>query len=400
MPVFGFFSPLEIVFGRGSLAQLGVLAARWGTRCLLVTGSRSLAASGRLAEVEGSLRAVGLSWVSFPVAGEPEVELVDAGAELARRERCDAVVAVGGGSVLDAGKAIAAVATNGGSALDYMEVIGRGLPLRQPGLPVVAVPTTAGTGAEATRNAVLGHRASRRKASLRSPHLLPRVALVDPSLTDSLPPHQTAASGLDCLTQLVEAYLSRGANPLTDALALDGARRAAAALPRACADPADREARDAMALAALQSGLALGSAGLGVVHGLSGPLGGAFPVPHGLACAALLPHAFAANARRLLDAADDRGPGLRRLATLSAALLGEAAPCLPAPDDAAALAERAASFLRRLCASLGVPRLSAYGVTAADLPDLARQALQSSSTRYNPVAFGEADLVALLAAAL
>lgn len=408
---FNFFSPLEVRFGRGRLGELGALAAQWGRCCLLVTGASSLAHGGRRADVEEALRSAGLSWVSYAVAGEPEVETVDAGAELARREGCDVVVAVGGGSAMDAGKAIAAVAANGGSALDYMEVVGGGLPLSRPGLPVVAVPTTAGTGAEATRNAVLGHRASRRKASLRSPYLLPRAALVDPSLTDSLPSALTAASGLDCLTQLIEAYLSRGANPVSDALALDGVRRAAAALPRAYRDPSDRGARDDMALAALESGLALTSGGLGAVHGISGPLGGAFPIPHGFACAALLPHVFAANARRLLEGA--RAGAVQRLVSLSAAILGEQtvppgaddalAPGMPAAPTAAAveaLVERAAEHLHRLCAEMGVPRLSSFGVTRADLPEIARQSRQSSSTRYNPVELTEEELEELLAAAL
>ncbi len=414
-PAFSFFSPLEVRFGRGRLAELGRLAAQWGGRCLLVTGRASLAAAGRLADVEESLRAAGLGWVRWEVAGEPDVETVDAGAELARRERCDMVVAVGGGSALDAGKAMAAVAANGGSALDYMEVVGAGRPLVRPGLPVVAVPTTAGTGAEATRNAVLGHRPSRRKASLRSPHLLPRAALVDPSLTDSLPPALTAASGLDSLTQLIEAYLSRGANPFSDALALDGVRRAAAALPRVHRDPGDVAARDAMALAALESGLALTSGGLGAVHGISGPLGGAFPVPHGFACAALLPHVFAANARHLLAGAlgpseTGRGAGdreagegaVRRLATVAAALLGEALPPLVAADPRATadLVERAAARLRSLCREMGVPGLASYGVTRRDLPEIARQARRSSSTRFNPVELTEEELEELLAAAL
>ncbi len=398
-PAFSFFSPLEVRFGRGRLTELGQVAAQWGGRCLLVTGRASLSAANRLADVEGALAAAGLSWVRWEVGGEPDVETVDAGVELARRERCDVVVAVGGGSALDAGKAIAAVAANGGSALDYMEVIGAGRPLARPGLPVVAVPTTAGTGAEVTRNAVLGHRPSRRKASLRSPHLLPRAALVDPSLTDSLPPALTAASGLDCLTQLVEAYLSRGANPFSDVLALDGVRRAAAALPRAHRDPGDAAARDAMALAALESGLALGSGGLGAVHGISGPLGGAFPVPHGFACAALLPHVFAANGRRLL--ATGRPEVLERLAALAAALQGEAAPA-SAADPAAAgdLLERAAARLRLLCREMGVPGLASFGVRKRDLPEIARQARRSSSTRYNPVELTEEDLEELLAAAL
>lgn len=419
---FDFFSPTRILFGRGRLAELGAVAASLGRHALLVTGRSSARAAGLLDEVCRLLAAAGVGATPFAVAGEPEVETVDRAAGAARAEGCDLVIAVGGGSSLDAAKATALLAANGGSALDYLEVIGRGMRPERPGLPLVAVPTTAGTGAEATRNAVLGHAPSRRKASLRHEFLLPRVALVDPALTDGLPPAVTAASGLDALTQLLEAYLSRGANPLTDALALDGLRRAARSLPAASGltppgragalapgIPTLRAARDDMALAALESGLCLGGAGLGVIHGISGPLGGRFPVPHGFACAALLPHAFAANARALLAAAEPP-PG----AASGASSAGSPAPAattklvplaraLGVPvdgDDPRAAAEGVTAFLHDLVRRLAVPRLSAFGVTRESLGEIAREALASSSTRYNPAPLTAADLEAILAAAL
>lgn len=406
---FEFFAPPLIVFGRGRLGELGRLVAARGRRALLVTGERFLEASGLMAEITGLLAGAGVAATPYRVSGEPDVEAADAGAELARRESCDVIVAVGGGSAIDAGKAIGALATNGGSALDYMEVVGRGLRLERPSLPVVAVPTTAGTGAEATRNAVLGHAASRRKASLRSPHLLPQVALVDPSLTDSLPRAVTAASGLDALTQLIEACLSRRANPMASALALDGIRRAVRALPRAWADGGDRAARDDMALAALESGLALTSAGLGAVHGLSGPLGGAFPVPHGIACAALLPHAFAANARRLL-AGSAEDPVVGRLRDVAAAIVAAGGPdeaaAAPADvagrqeEDLASLVAAATRILLDLQRRLGVPSLGAFGVRPEHVAALVRESRASSSMRTNPVDLSDADLAAILEAAL
>lgn len=404
---FDFFCSTAIHFGRGRLSELGRAAAEWGGHALLVTGGRSLEAGGLLDEVLALLSRAGVAATRFQAAGEPDVEAADAGAALARREGCDLVVAVGGGSVMDAAKAVAALATNGGVALDYMEVIGRGRPLTRPGLPLVAVPTTAGTGAEVTRNAVLGHAASRRKASLRSRHLLPRVALVDPALTDTLPPAMTAASGLDAVTQLIEALLSRRANPMAAALALDGLSRAVAALPRAFADGADRRARDDMALAALQSGLALGSAGLGAVHGFSGPLGGRFPIPHGLACAALLPHAFAVNAARIM-AGDGGAEAARRLAEAAAAILehapaGRAAGRKAAggPRDAnAGSVEDAAAFLHDLCASLGVPRLREYGVGPEHVAELVRESRSSSSMRTNPIDLSDEELAAIVRAAI
>lgn len=415
---FDFFSPTRIAFGRGRLAELGAVAAALGRHALLVTGRSSARAAGLLDEVCRLLAAAGVGATPFAVAGEPEVETVDRAAGAARAEGCDLVIAVGGGSCLDAAKAAALLAANGGSALDYLEVIGRGMRPQRPGLPLVAVPTTAGTGAEATRNAVLGHAPSRRKASLRHEFLLPRVALVDPALTDGLPPAVTAASGLDALTQLLEAYLSRGANPLTDALALDGLRRAARALPAASGltppgragapapgTPSLRAARDDMALAALESGLCLGGAGLGVIHGISGPLGGRFPVPHGFACAALLPHAFAANARALLAAGAGSAPASAGSPAGSAAVrkLVPLARALGVPvegDDPRAAAEGVTAFLHDLVRRLAVPRLGAFGVTRESLGEIAWEALASSSTRYNPAPLTAADLEAILAAAL
>lgn len=415
-PSFDFHAPPRVVFGRGRLAELPALAAPLGRRALVVTGARWARASGLLEEVRRLLAGAGVKAYHAAVSGEPEVAAVDAAAAAARSLGCELVVGLGGGSALDAAKAAAVLATNGGSALDYLEVVGAGRRLQRPGLPVIAIPTTAGTGAEATRNAVLGHPPSGRKASLRHPYLLPRVALVDPALTDTLPREVTAAAGLDALTQLLESYLSRRAHPLTDALALDGLRRVAHALPRACGlehdpggaghpqpDPRDlAAARDDLALAALESGLCLGSAGLGIVHGLSGPLGGRFPVPHGLACAALLPHAFRVNARALLRA-DPEAPAARRLVTLAGALLqpapGAAGPVAPpaTPGGAAALVE---AWLRDLTERLAVPRLSAFGVRAEDVPALARAGLASSSTACNPVPLTPEEVEEILAAAL
>ncbi len=409
MTSFDFYAPTRILFGRGRLEELPRLASALGRRALLVTGAASARGSGLLDRLERLLAAGGVRAVAFPVAGEPEVETVDRAAAAARAAGCDLVIGVGGGSCLDAAKAAALLATNAGSALDYLEVIGRGLRPERPGLPVIAVPTTAGTGAEVTRNAVLGHPPARRKASLRHEYVLPRLALVDPALTDGLPRPVTAASGLDALTQLLEAFLSRRAHPFSDALALDGLRRAARALPLAYrlapgagdrpAEPgADlRAARDDLALAALASGLCLGSAGLGVIHGLSGPLGGRFPIPHGLACATLLPHAFRVNARAILRAGADT-PAALRLLPLATALLPDPAAALPRTPAQAA--EAIASFLQDLVRRLGVPRLAEFGVAPRDVPELAREALASSSTRSNPVDLTAAEVEEILYAAL
>src|SRR5882762_7106863 len=248
---FEFATPTRIIFGAGTVRETGSLAKQFGRKALVVTGRDPTRAERLL----GDLRDQGLEAFTFSVFGEPEVETVEQGVRLAKRQQCELVIGFGGGSALDASKAIAALVTNPGELLDYLEVIGRGKTLSQPSVPVVAIPTTAGTGAEVTRNAVLASRQHRVKASLRSPHLLPRIALVDPELTYGLPPSLTASTGLDALTQLIEPFVSVRANPLTDALCLEGARRAARSLEKACKEGSDPDARQDMALASLFGGL-------------------------------------------------------------------------------------------------------------------------------------------------
>jgi alcohol dehydrogenase class IV len=312
----------RIELERGALARVGSVAASLGRRAALVRGGRSVETSGALERLEASLRAFDVAVVAREAfAGEPEVAAIDAAAERVRAARADLVVGIGGGSALDAAKAVAGLIANAGSCLDYLEVVGAAKPLGSPAAPLVAIPTTAGTGTEVTRNAVITHRTGSAKASMRSPHLVPRVALLDPALTDSMSPEVTASTGLDALAQLVEPYVSSRAQPLTDALALEGVRAVAWALPRAWRDGADAEARDAMAFAALLGGMCLANAGLGAVHGFAAPLGASHPVPHGMACAALLAPVWEANVQAL-RASSSGGRALVRFAKVGEALLG------------------------------------------------------------------------------
>ncbi len=284
---FEFATAQRIVFGPSKRAELPALAASFGSRLLLVTGN-----SGRGGE---GLHPV----LHLRVEGEPTFEMIRGQLPAVRAAACEVVVAVGGGSVLDAGKALAMLLANPGNPLDYAEVIGAGRPIAHPSVPFIAVPTTAGTGAEATRNAVLGSPSHGAKVSLRSPLMLPRVALVDPELALGLPPALTAATGMDALSQLIEPFVSCRANPLVDALCRDGIPRVARALPRAFANGDDIAARTDLALGALYSGIALANAGLGAVHGFAGAIGGAFPAPHGAICARLLAGVYAENFQRL-----------------------------------------------------------------------------------------------------
>jgi alcohol dehydrogenase class IV len=270
--------------------------------------------------------------------------------------------------------------------------VGDGKSLEGPALPLVAVPTTAGTGSEVTRNAVVGVPERRFKASMRHLSMLPRLALVDSTLTHDVPPDVTASSGLDALTQLLEGYVSRRAQPLTDGLCLQGLELAAWALPRAYRQPADAEAREAMSAAALMSGLVLANGGLGAVHGIASPLGGGYPAPHGAACAALLPRVTAVNIRALRRR-DPGGPVLGRYARVAELLLGRG-------RDAGALLDDMVAALGELVESLGIPRLASYGLTAAEVPALAAQAARASSTRVNPVELEPAELEEAIGAAL
>lgn len=375
----------QIVFGPGCRAEIPVHAARLGSRCLLVTGSRS----ERLDWLVRALSEVMDSVHSVSIASEPEADDISARAEAARRQGCDVVVAVGGGSVLDAGKALAALLTNTRDIFDYLEVVGRGLPLEHPPVPMIAVPTTAGTGSEVTANAVLLSSAHGVKVSLRSPGMIPDLAIVDPELSLSLPAAQTASTGLDALTQLMEAYVSHAANPLTDPLCRDGLTRAARSLRRAVTSGDDLEARADMALASLFSGMALANAKLGAVHGFAAPLGAALGAAHGEICAALLPHVMLANIAAL-RAGGPAHPALERYAEVARLLTG----------DPAATADDGVRFVADLCAELGIRDLEALGLDAAAVPDVADKASRASSMKGNPVGLDQDELVAILLRAM
>jgi alcohol dehydrogenase class IV len=380
MTMFEFATAGRIVFGAGCSASVPGWAAGFGSKVLVVAGREPARAEWL---VEG-LQRQGADVMLLCVDGEPELAFASGGAELARRRSIQTVVGIGGGSALDAAKAVAALATNDGDALDYLEVVGSGKALVHDPLPFIAVPTTAGTGSEVTRNAVLTVPGRRVKASLRSPLMLPRLAVVDPVLTYSLPPPITATTGLDALTQLIEPFLSSRANALTDALCRDGIARVGRSLERACRDGHDAAARADMSLASLFGGMALANAGLGAVHGLAASIGGMIHAPHGAVCAALLPHVMAANVKELRAIAS---PALDRAAETGRLLCGREDP------------DAAIAWLGGIVDRLGVPRLGMLGVDAADLRTIAEQAQSSSSMKGNPVTLSADGLVDILQAA-
>ncbi|MBN1246784.1 MAG: iron-containing alcohol dehydrogenase [Anaerolineae bacterium] len=381
---FEFATANRIIFGSGTVHEIGALAA--GSAHALVVTGRSVARADPVSE---SLEAADIPDVIFPIPHEPTTDLVREGVLRAREAGCDAVIACGGGSVIDAAKAIAALLTNGGVPLDYLEVIGRGQAITKRSALCIAVPTTAGTGAEVTANAVLASPAHRVKVSLRSPLILPHIALVDPELTHTMPPEVTASTGLDALTQVLEPYVSWLANPLTDTVCREGLARASRSLQRAYEDGSDAEARLDVALASLFGGLALANAKLGAVHGFAGVLGGMYDAPHGVICGRLLPFVTAANIHAL-QTRDRSNPALRRYDEIGRIVTGH--PTANADDGI--------DWLQALCDVLRVPGLATYGVQAEDFPTIIEKAQRSSSMKGNPVRLTDAELAEILQQAL
>jgi len=348
IPAFEFATAGRIVFGRGKKAEAIEAARALGSRPLLVTGAHPERAA----------------WFgpaeTVTAGGEPEIEDATSGAARARESGCDVVVAIGGGSAIDLAKAIAALAPNRGGALDYLEVVGKGMPLERDPLPVVAVPTTAGTGSEVTRNAVLASPAHGVKASLRHAKMIPHAAIVDPELTLTLPRSVTACTGLDALTQLIEPSVSTRANPFTGALCREAIPRAIAALRALARNLDDLDARQEMSFASLCGGIALANSGLGAVHGFAAAIGGMFPAPHGAVCARLLPLVIEANRR-----------GLEWL------------------EDA-----------RELVEAFEIPGLARWGVREEHVSELAAKATRASSMKTNPAPLTESELQDILRQAL
>jgi alcohol dehydrogenase len=429
---FGAFAPPEpigafgvallprIVFGAGRITELPAIAAGFGRRVLLVTGGRSFRDGPACAPLLAGLAAAGLSWNHLSVAGEPSPDLVDGAVADGRRDLPDVVVGIGGGAALDTAKAIAGLLRSGTSVIDHLEGVGRNLPYPGPATPFVAVPTTAGTGSEATKNAVISGRLPGAaaddppfKKSFRDDRLVASVALLDPDLLAGCPPAVIAGDGMDALTQLLESFTSTGASPFSDAVARSGLAAIGTALPawhaasRAGAAVVDTAtARGAMAWAALCSGIALANAGLGAAHGLVAPLGARFGIHHGAGCGALLAAVTRANLAALAARAPG-SPALARYAEAGRLLTGSpVAGPRPAEDRATdgAFTDEAArdelvAALDRLTVQLGIPGLAALGVTANAFPALVSES-RGSSMRTNPIVLTDAEIEGILAASL
>ncbi|PWH17010.1 MAG: alcohol dehydrogenase [Ardenticatenia bacterium] len=382
---FEFATAGRILFGRGTFRQAGPIAAGMGRHALVVTGlSETL--TQPLVDL---LREHKVAATLFSVSHEPTTELVLWGVQRAQEAGCDLVIGIGGGSAIDASKAIAGLLTNPGDLFDYLEVIGKAQAIREPAAPLIAIATTAGTGAEVTRNAVIISPQHRVKVSMRSPLLLPRVAIVDPELTYSVPPAVTASTGLDALTQVLEPYVSSRANAMIDPLVRDGMARAARSLRRAYEHGDDPDAREDMALVSLFGGLALANAGLGAVHGFAAPLGGMLQAPHGAICARLLPFVMEVNIRALRARQPDHY-ALPRYDEIARILTGN--PQAVAADGIA--------WVHELCQVLRIQPLSAYGLTQDDIPKVVERGAAASSMKGNPIPLTPEEMTEILTRAL
>lgn len=380
---FEFATATRILFGRGKISQIGAVSRTFGTSALIITGR----SQNRAQAVLASLAEEGIKTHLFSVKGEPAVDEIRQGAGLARSSKCDLVIGFGGGSPIDAAKAIAALITNSGDLFDYLEVVGKALPLQNRAAPCITIPTTAGTGAEVTRNSVLAAPEHRFKVSLRSPYLLPVLALIDPELSADLPPALTAATGLDALTQLIEPFVSHRATPLTDGFCREGIKRAARSLGVAFRDGRNFDAREDMALAALLSGLSLANAALGAVHGFAAPLGGMYSAAHGAFCAALLPAAMEVNIRALRQR-QSGSEALQRYEEVARLLTG----------NPSSRAEDGEAWVRNLCTELGIVPLRQLGVQKGDFAMLTEKASKASSMKGNPILLTNAEMEEILQA--
>jgi len=379
----------RIEFGSGKLAKLPAIARKYGTRALLVTGAGSFKRSPLWSTLTARLKKQGITWLDLSIPGEPSPHMVDEAVRTLRSEGIDVVIGIGGGSALDAAKAIAGLLKPGNSVMDHLEGVGPELPYSGPSTPFIAVPTTAGTGSEATKNAVLSVQGfDGFKKSFRDEQLVAEVALVDPDLLATCPPAVIAANGMDALTQLLESYVSSRAAPLTDSLAWGGIKAARDGLLALYADAGDAMARERMAYAAMVSGITLAQVGLGSVHGLAAPLGAYFPIPHGVACGTLVATATRVN----IDTLRNHEPGhsaLEKYAQVGRLLSKQG----QLGRDAAytALLETLESWTR----VLKLPTLAHYGVTPADIPRIVANS-RGSSMKTNPVQLGDEDIAAIL----
>lgn len=377
-----FYTPGKIIFGSGGLSQVGAEAKRLGNKALVVLGRSAMRKSGALDRLTYLLRENNLEYIIYEnIPSDPTVETVDKGANLAKKGKCNLIIALGGGSVLDTGKAISAMVTNEGSVADYQEIEGKGRKFQYKTIPFIAIPTTSGTGSEATSNAVITNTELSLKKSIRDPWLIPEVALVDPELTLFLPPHITAICGGDALTQCIESYLGKKSQEISDALALHAIGLIGKSLVKAVKKGKNLKARKDMAMAALLSGLCLSNSGLGAVHALSHPLGVYYKIPHGLSCTVLLPYVMEFNlsvvTKKMTKIAQSLGENISLLSEKEAS-------------------QRAVDKIKEIFSQVGIKsNLSEWGIKEEDFSKIVKGS-KGGSLNNNPRETSDEDLFELL----
>jgi len=382
---FDFMSPNRILVKTNGLLELGSLAKPFGNHALLVGRTSALATEN----AQRYLEQAHIHVTRVYIKGEPTVDALNQSLSIAKKNKIDFVIAIGGGSVIDSGKMLAALMTNNKDILDYVEVIGKGIPITNPSLPFIAIPTTSGTGAEVTKNGVLNFPEYQAKVSLRSPYMLADLVLLDPTLTLSLPKDITASTGLDALTQVLEPYVSIYSNPISDAFAKAGLSIIARSLKIAYDEPDNLQAREDMAIGSLFGGLALANAKLGAVHGFAGPLGGMYPIPHGVACAALLPSVVRVNINAL-QKENMHHPILERYKTIAQILT----------NNPQSTCDDGVLWIQELCKHMNIPKLSAFGIQKEDAKEIIEKTKQSSSIKGNPIVLSDDQLLEILVSAL
>lgn len=385
---FEFLPTPRIFFGLKQFHKIGTLVKELGSRLLIVASGSALNSPETRETFTVSISKQDIEFDTYLITGEPTIETIDSGVQKAKEFNADVIMGLGGGSAVDASKAIAGLFTNGGSARDYMEVIGKGSVITQPSLPIITVPTTAGTGSEVTKNAVVLAEKEKFKASIRSPLLIPNIAIIDPKLMQTVPPSVTATCGMDALTQLIEAYTSKKSQPLTDTLALLGVKKVSKSLLTCYRKGQLLEAREDMALASLLSGICLANSGLGAVHGFASPMGG-LRIPHGVICAALLTPTIEANIKQL-TMKDSENTTLIKYAKLGEIISEKIIPSIN--DAHIALVD----YLKNLTKKLNIPTLSEFALTDSDVQTIVEKAMKSSSMKYNPIELKEGVLKEIL----
>ena len=366
---FQFATSTGIIFENGCFKKVPDLIKEFGCKVLIVTGKNAI----RSNQLSDLLKLSNIEFEIFRVLSEPTTHDIEKGTDLARKSECNVIVGIGGGSAIDSAKAIAALVTNKGALTDYLEIIGKGRKLDEAPLPFIAIPTTAGTGAEVTKNSVIKSTEKNVKVSLRSDLMFPNIAVIDPELTLTMPPEITASTGIDALTHLLETFVSCQSNPFIDTLCREGMKRISSSLVRAFTDGKDMEARENMAMASMLGGMALANVKLGAVHGFAGPLGGMYPVPHGAVCACLLPAVMEVNIATLKEKKLDK----------QLLKFDEVARILT--QNNMAVAEDGTIWVKEMVKKLKIPSLSEFHLSSESFPELIEKAQNSSSMKGNPV---------------